>query len=621
MSSTYTALRGFLIGASLSAIINVTACAQDGDRHVSDSKDRAKTTLSALDQNSKTKTDKESSATKQAILVLDASGSMWGKVDGRHKIEIARDVVRTTISKWDSDIDMGLMAYGHRRKGDCSDIELLLPPKPLDGQSFIDEANGLNPIGKTPLSAAVTQAAETLDYKNTKATVILVSDGKETCDLDPCAVGNALEAAGLDFTAHIISFDVPKEDAQGMQCLAENTGGIFIEASNSDELEEALKDTAEVISDEAALDLGPATLSLTNPVLAGASFPVEWTGPKNKGDLITTLTTDREAGGFGIAYLATHDFKSPVPLTAPETPGDYIVVYKAPNGQILGETKLVVVEAMATLDPPASVVAGSRFAVKWTGPKNEYDHIRLRGSEDAKSLSSAFVDSDDKPNPATLTAPDDAGDYILELRTRKNKILAEAKITVTPALASVKVAQEEIVAGNHIEVEWTGPGNKNDEVMIYNMDGTPFSIGRYTSNQTNVQITPADQGVAKISVPEIAGDYLVVYRTAKDEKVLVSTEIKVIEAAGWIKVPGSVPAGKSFEFEWAGPENKGDRLVIFSLDEVKKHHGSGANESVADKARKGRPSKLIAPKESGSYIVKLLTAEKRELARADLVVK
>jgi len=67
------------------------------------------------------------------------------------------------------------------------------------------------------------------------------------------------------------------------------------------------------------------------------------------------------------------------------------------------------------------------------------------------------------------------------------------------------------------------------------MDGTEFSIGRYTRNATRVHIK-AGESLAKINVPETAGDYLVVYRTAKDEKVLVSKEIKVLEATGWVKV-------------------------------------------------------------------------------------
>jgi len=272
-------LSALLASSSLSLALSFTACAQETS---SSAAPKAALSTSASSQvNNKSDAKMASAkntesafvpqigATKQAILVLDASGSMWGKVDGRHKIEIARDVVKNTVSTWDTNIEMGLMAYGHRRKGDCSDIELLLPPKALNPESFIKQANRLNPTGKTPLSAAVTKAAESLDYKNTKATVILVSDGKETCDLDPCAVGAALEAAGLDFTAHIIGFDIPKEETQGLQCLAENTGGIFIEASNSDELTEALKDTKTVMTDEVGLDLGPATLAFDSPVVAG----------------------------------------------------------------------------------------------------------------------------------------------------------------------------------------------------------------------------------------------------------------------------------------------------------------------------------------------------------------
>jgi len=130
----------------------------------------------------------------------------------------------------------------------------------------------------------------------------------------------------------------------------------------------------------------------------------------------------------------------------------------------------------------------------------------------------------------------------------------------------------------------------------------------------------AGESLAKINVPETAGDYLVVYRTAKDEKVLVSKEIKVLEATGWVKVSEPATAGKFFELEWGGPENQGDRLAIFDAN-GKRHHSGPANKSSADKARKGRTTKLIAPDVPGNYVVKLLTAEKRELGRATLVVK
>ncbi|RJQ79670.1 MAG: hypothetical protein C4519_10885 [Desulfobacteraceae bacterium] len=94
----------------------------------------------------------------------------------------------------------------------------------------------LNAKGKTPLSAAVQQAAKALRYTEEKATVILVSDGLETCDADPCA----LAMSGVDFTVHVIGFDITKEEQARLRCLADKTGGLFLAAGNAQSLSDAL---------------------------------------------------------------------------------------------------------------------------------------------------------------------------------------------------------------------------------------------------------------------------------------------------------------------------------------------------------------------------------------------
>src|SRR6056297_3986949 len=68
----------------------------------------------------------------RTMLILDGSGSMWGRIDGTPKIEIARGAIDTMLRDWPEGREIGLMAYGHRREGDCSDIELLRAPGPLD---------------------------------------------------------------------------------------------------------------------------------------------------------------------------------------------------------------------------------------------------------------------------------------------------------------------------------------------------------------------------------------------------------------------------------------------------------------------------------------------------------
>ena len=186
----------------------------------------------------------------KVMVVLDASGSMWGQIDGQSKIVIARQAIRDLMKDWDPSIQVGLSAYGHRRKGDCGDIQTLQPVGPLNPKDLMQAVNSIRPKGKTPLSEAVRRAAEELKYTEEKATVILVSDGKETCDADPCALGNELEQLGVDFTTHVIGFDVKKSETQGLQCLADNTGGIFINASNPSTLLVALTTTVEEVKKE-----------------------------------------------------------------------------------------------------------------------------------------------------------------------------------------------------------------------------------------------------------------------------------------------------------------------------------------------------------------------------------
>ena len=97
-------------------------------------------------------------AAERAIIVLDASGSMWGQIDGKPKLEIARETLKKVLQTVPADMELGLMAYGHREKGSCEDIELIVPPGTGTGPAIIDAANTLNFLGKTPLSEAVRRA-------------------------------------------------------------------------------------------------------------------------------------------------------------------------------------------------------------------------------------------------------------------------------------------------------------------------------------------------------------------------------------------------------------------------------------------------------------------------------
>ncbi|MCD4654732.1 VWA domain-containing protein, partial [bacterium] len=253
------------------------------------------------------------------IFVFDASGSMWGQINGIPKIQIARDVMNRLLADWDPAMELGLMAYGHRRKGDCEDIELLVPVGSGTGAEIIKSINSINPKGKTPLCEAVKRAAVSLKYVEERATVVLISDGVETCDADPCAVGAELAMAGVDFTVHVIGFDVKGVDQEGLRCLAENTGGLFVPAGSADELHNAISQAVKIIqapTPEPIDDPGEASLTLPKEAAAGSEFEVIWTGPDGKNDYITIVKPeDSDQTYMNYTYTAKGN---PTQITAPD---------------------------------------------------------------------------------------------------------------------------------------------------------------------------------------------------------------------------------------------------------------------------------------------------------------
>jgi Ca-activated chloride channel family protein len=182
------------------------------------------------------------------IFILDASGSMWGQVEGRSKIEVAREVLIGLIRDLPDNARVGLTAYGHRSKGDCRDVEELFPLAPIEKDKLAAAIDSLNPKGKTPIHLSVKMTAEKLRDREDAATVILVSDGKETCGGDPCALVEELRESGVKFVMHVIGFDVTAEEGEQLTCMAEAGGGRYFNAATADELKtaarEVVKETA-----------------------------------------------------------------------------------------------------------------------------------------------------------------------------------------------------------------------------------------------------------------------------------------------------------------------------------------------------------------------------------------
>ena len=176
------------------------------------------------------------------VFILDASGSMWGRVDGTPKIDIAKEVLTDLVKDLPEESVVGLVAYGHRRKGDCSDVEELIPPGRLDKDRMIRTVQGLSPKGKTPITLSVRKTVDRIRHVEEKTTIILVSDGRETCGGDPCALVKELKEAGIRFTLHVVGFDVTEEERIQLECMAKAGGGAYYTAKTAHEFRAAAQE-------------------------------------------------------------------------------------------------------------------------------------------------------------------------------------------------------------------------------------------------------------------------------------------------------------------------------------------------------------------------------------------
>ncbi len=398
------------------------------------------------------------------LLVLDASGSMWGQIGGRSKIELAREAVGEMLGQWSADEALGLMAYGHRRKGDCKDIELLLSPAPGQAQAVAGAVGQLTPKGMTPLSDAVRQAAETLKYTEQPATVILVSDGEETCNADPCALGRELEQLGIDFTAHVIGFDVADNTTarSELKCLAENTGGRYLEAANAAELNSALQQVSQPVAAPTPPP-PPAQLKAPDEAEAGSQINVESTGPVGPRAWVGFASKGSEPA----AYLSGHYFHpetSPaqLELLVPGEPGDYEIRYVAEEeagAQILTAHPIRVIEPEARVAGPASVMAGDRVVIQASGPVGGQHWIGFApaGSEPGAYVSGAYDRPTAKNMELTLNTPMEPGAYEYRyILNESEKVVASQPVTVTEPQATLQ-APASAVAGTEIRIAFEGP--------------------------------------------------------------------------------------------------------------------------------------------------------------------
>src|SRR3989344_4503937 len=137
-----------------------------------------------------------SPARKNIFLIVDSSGSMAGIINGRSKMDIAKEAINRFVGDVKgSDVNLSIIVYGHKGSNaaadktlSCSGIEELYAFGPAQPEKALAVVSALRPVGWTPIAQSLQKASDVLrthSGNTDRNLIVLVSDGEETCNGDP----------------------------------------------------------------------------------------------------------------------------------------------------------------------------------------------------------------------------------------------------------------------------------------------------------------------------------------------------------------------------------------------------------------------------------------------------
>ena len=192
-------------------------------------------------------------AQNNVMLIFDASGSMKRDAGaGASRIQVAKGAVSQTLSTMPGSVRLGLMAFGHRQRKECRDIELVSPIGADSPQTLGRVVSNFPALGETPIADALDAAGKSFAaFKGQQNSIILVTDGVEECGGDPCAAAQRLAALGVNLKVNIVGFTLSEQQRQALHCITDATGGTFYPAENTTALQRAMQQVKEAVAQPA----------------------------------------------------------------------------------------------------------------------------------------------------------------------------------------------------------------------------------------------------------------------------------------------------------------------------------------------------------------------------------
>ena len=183
---------------------------------------------------------------ERILFILDFSNSMSEYLDGRRKVDLMIDTMKSLLPNMNKNISVGLRVYGHRMGltpfEACRASTLVSPIAVANGINIRNSLLDIKPRGMTPITYSLKQAVKNdfLGFTGKKH-IILLTDGGENCDESPCSYVLELIKVRKDVKIDVIAFNIDDEDdLSQLECTSLVTSGKFYNANTAAELARSL---------------------------------------------------------------------------------------------------------------------------------------------------------------------------------------------------------------------------------------------------------------------------------------------------------------------------------------------------------------------------------------------
>lgn len=184
-------------------------------------------------QNSFAQKKVEIPKTTRILFILDASGSMLDKWEGRTRMAVAKEVLSKMVDslKPEPHLELALRVYGHefdKRFNNCKDTKLEVPFKVDNHEAIKAKIKKIQPKGTTLISYSLEQSGNDFPVdKNARNVILLITDGIEACGGDPCALSLALQKKRIFLKPFIIGIGADENFVKAFNCM-----GQYFDASD-----------------------------------------------------------------------------------------------------------------------------------------------------------------------------------------------------------------------------------------------------------------------------------------------------------------------------------------------------------------------------------------------------